>query len=98
MTEHDKDTTGISVAALTTIQGEGKEEHPEKSDLVIDLSEMQELDVTSLALLLTAQRQAQKEDREVWLAGVPLHVWEALYGMGLGRFFRPFPVSRSVAV
>jgi ABC-type transporter Mla MlaB component len=66
---------------------------PRERDLVVDLSHMQKLDITSLALLLTAQRQAKEEDRDVWLAGVPLQVWEALDGLGLGRFFKPFPVS-----
>lgn len=98
MTEHEKDTTRNPAETLPVVQEEGRKERPWKSDLVVDLSGMEELDVTSLALLLTAQRQAQKEDREVWLAGVPLHVWEALYGMGLGQFFRPFPISGAVAV
>ena len=69
-----------------------------KGDLVVDLSGIQELDLTSLALLLTAQQNAEQEDRDVWLAGVPLHVWRALNAMGLGQFFKPFPVSGEVAV
>lgn len=64
----------------------------------MDLSDFAELDSTSLALLLTAQRQVEEEDREVWLAGVPFHIWTALNAMGLGRFFRPFPDSGRVAV
>jgi ABC-type transporter Mla MlaB component len=69
---------------------------PDRADLVVDLSGIQELDVTNLALLLTAQQNAQKEDRAVWLAGVPMGVWQTLHEMGLGRFFKPFPVSAKV--
>jgi anti-anti-sigma regulatory factor len=67
-------------------------------DLVVDLSGIKELDLTSLALLLTAQQRAEKEDRGVWLAGVPIPIWKALHAMGLGRLFKPFPVSAEVAV
>jgi len=73
-------------------------EHGSRGGLVVDLSGIKVLDLTSLALLLTAQQRAEKEDREVWLAGVPLHVWKALHAMGLGEFFKPFPVSGEVAV
>ncbi len=62
-------------------------------DLVVDFSGIRKLDLTNLALLLTAQRNAELEDREVWLAGVTLQVWEALRAMGLGGLFKPFPVS-----
>ncbi len=71
---------------------------PNRRDLVVDLTGIQELDVTSLALLLTAQQNAQKEDKAIWLVGVPLAVWQALHAMGLGRFFKPFPVSGELAV
>ncbi len=71
---------------------------PNRRDLVVDLTGIQELDLTNLALLLTAQQNAQKEDRAIWLVGVPLNVWQALHAMGLGRFFKPFPVSHEVAV
>lgn len=71
---------------------------PEKRDLVVDLTGITRLDLKSLALLLTAQQQAAKEDRKVWLAGVPLRIWKALDDMGLGRFFRFFPVSGEMAV
>ena len=69
---------------------------PALGDLVVDLTGIMELDVTSLALLLTAQQNAQKEDRAIWLAGVPMGLWQALHSMGLGRFFKPFPMSAAV--
>lgn len=62
------------------------------SDLVVDLTGIQALDSVNLALLLTAQRNAQEEDRAVWLAGVPLSVWQALHALGVGHLFKPFPV------
>ena len=67
--------------------------HQTEGDLVVDLSGIKELNLASLTLLLTAQQNAKQEDRAVWLAGVPLSVWRALDSMGLGKFFKPFPVS-----
>jgi anti-anti-sigma regulatory factor len=67
-------------------------------DLVVDLSGIKTLDLKSLALLLTAQQQAREEDREVWLAGVPTRIWQALGAMGLRGFFKPFPLSALGAV
>lgn len=71
---------------------------PEKRDLVVDLTGITRLDLRSLALLLTAQQQAEQEDRKVWLAGVTLRIWKTLDDMGLGRLFRFFPVSSQRAV
>lgn len=99
MNGHENDTgtenhgQEISVLETAEVAAPGK-----KGDLVVDLSGITELDVASLALLLTAQQKAEQEDRGVWLAGVPLHVWQALHAMGLGGFFKPFPVSGEVAV
>ena len=67
-------------------------------DLVVDLSGIKTLDLKSLALLLTAQQQAREEDREVWLAGVPTRIWQALGAMGLRGLFKPFPLSALGAV
>lgn len=97
MNEHEMDQ-GMEERAgtLPVFRGRKAPEQPRRSDLVVDLSGIQELDVTSLALLLTAQQNAQKEDRAVWLAGVPMGMWQRLHEMGLGRFFKPFPVSAKV--
>lgn len=94
MNEYGNSTATIPETGVPLIQDEAPEGKPRKGDLVVDLSEMKQLDLTSLSLLLTAQQNAQEEDRAVWLAGVPFHVWQALYGMGLGQFFKPFPVAR----
>ncbi len=78
---------------LPVRSGSGRQAGPLGSDLVVDLTGMGELSVTHLALLLTAQQNAAREHKSVWLAGVGVHVWQALHGMGLGRYFKPFPSS-----
>ncbi len=99
MNEHENDTRlPDQTGDLTTFEPGGAGTSERKGDLVVDLTGITELDLASLALLLTAQQKAEQEDRDVWLVGVPLHVWKALNAMGLGRFFKPFPVSGEVAV
>ena len=99
MNEHENDTRlPDQPDELATFEQGDTGAARRKGDLVVDLSGITELDLASLALLLTAQQKAKEEDRDVWLAGVPLHVWKALNAMGLGRFFKPFPVSQEVAV
>ena len=80
------------------LRGGGFHHAPEKRDLVIDLSGITELDVTSLALLLTARQNAEEEGRSVWLAGLEVHLWQALNAMGLARLFRAFPIPEEAAV
>ena len=63
------------------------------TDLVFAFSGGEKLDLHGLSLLLTAQQKAEQEDRDVWLVGVPIQVWQTLHAMGLGRFFKPFPAS-----
>ena len=99
MNEHENDT-GIENQVETLHVGgpEGSRTTPRGTDLVLDLSGIRELDVANLSLLLTAQQQAQEEDRAIWLAGVPFEVWRSLHIMGLGSFFKPFPISGEVAM
>jgi anti-anti-sigma regulatory factor len=68
----------------------------EERGLVLDLSGTQHLDQANLGLLLTVQQLAAQEDRDTWLAGVPLPLWHALQAMGLGGFFRSLPASGGV--
>jgi len=97
MNEHEAQTrTGEETRSLPVLGGRTLQGKTGRADLVVDLSGVQKLDVTSLALLLTAQQNALKEDRAMWLAGVPMGVWRTLHEMGLGRFFKPFPVSPKV--
>jgi anti-anti-sigma regulatory factor len=99
MNEHENDArTPEEMERLHVLEAADASRARKKGDLVVDLSGITDLDFTSLALLLTAQQRAEKEDRGVWLAGVSLTVWKALHAMGLGGFFKAFPVSREVAV
>lgn len=98
MNNHEKETAFRGAEEGTAVGIPKSQAGPEKRDLVVDLTGITRLDLKSLALLLTAQQQAEQEDRKVWLAGVPLRIWQTLDEMGLGRFFRFFPVSGQVAV
>ena len=80
------------------LRGGGFHHAPERRDLVIDLSGVTELDVTSLAIILTARQKAEEEGRRVWLAGLQVHLWQALNAMGLARLFMAFPIPDEVAV
>ncbi len=71
----------------------GRSETPRPSDLVFDFSGMGQMTGADLALLLTACQIAEEEDRTVWAAGLPSSTWGALNAMGLGHFFRHFPLS-----
>jgi len=99
MNQHENDArAAVQEESLPVLEPAPSAASRKKGDLVVDLSGIKELDLPSLALLLTAQQKAEQENRNVWLAGVPLHVWQALNAMGLGGFFIPFPVSGEVAV
>lgn len=98
MSEHEKQATFRETEEGTEMGFPKPLPGPKKRDLVVDLTGITRLDLKSLALLLTAQQQAEQEDRKVWLAGVPLRIWKALDDMGLGRLFRFFPVSGQMAV
>ncbi len=97
MTDHDR-TTVSDPAELPVLEAQKTCRPQSPPALVVDLSGFHELGVTDLSLLLTAQQVAQEEDRDVWLAGVPFHIWQKLHELGLGRFFRPFPSSDRLAV
>ena len=97
MNEHDRTPDNIQ-QELPVLENSGAPAPTRRPALVVDLSGCEELDLANLSLLLTAQQQAREEDRDVWLAGVPFHIWRKLHEMGLGRYFRPFPVSDRVAV
>ncbi len=60
-------------------------------DLVIDFSGTQIRDITELTMILTAQRIADAEDRQVWLADLPDGTWKLLEAMGLDALFVRVP-------
>lgn len=66
---------------------------PDASDVVFDFSDLEQMRVQDLTVLLTARQVAMEEDRTVWAAGVPVRTWRILHAMGLGGFFKPFPTS-----
>jgi anti-anti-sigma regulatory factor len=98
MNEHSQDTLAERGRGASPMAG-GLKIRPGagKSDLVVDLTGIEELDFTSLGLLLTAQQNAMHEDRAIWLLGVPLPLWHMLHAMGLSRFFKAFPVAEGWA-
>lgn len=84
--------TTVPPMVRTTPEAEDAEPH---RDLVFDFSQMDDISVHDLSVLLTAQRLATEEDRAVWAAGVQVETWHALHAMGLGHYFRPFPTSET---
>ena len=58
-----------------------------KSDVLIDFTDSHVVDCEGLTLLLTAQRLAHSEDRQVWLMGLPDNAWSVLEAMGLDDLF-----------
>ncbi len=60
-------------------------------DLVIDFFGTQIHDITELTMILTAQRIADAEDRQVWLADLPDRTWKLLEAMGLDDLFVRIP-------
>jgi anti-anti-sigma regulatory factor len=95
MNEHDR-TTATTPEELAVLESGAAPGPLKRPALVVDLSGCEDLDAMTLSLLLTAQQHAQEEDRDVWLAGVPFHIWRKLHELGLGGYFRPFPVSEGM--
>lgn len=58
-----------------------------KPDVLIDFTGSHVVDFEGLTLLLTAQRLAHSEDRQVWLMGLPENAWAVLEAMGLDDLF-----------
>lgn len=58
-----------------------------KPDVLIDFTDSHVVDFEGLTLLLTAQRLAHSEDRQVWLMGLPESAWSVLEAMGLASLF-----------
>jgi len=96
MSTHDHDPrTERETTTAAEISTRLPARRPAEEDVVLDLSGLEALDVRTLSLLLTAQRVAEAEHREVWLAGLDARIWQVLNAMGLGPLFRFFPESDS---
>ena len=60
------------------------------TDLVFEFSLRRGLDMTSLALVLTARLHAGTRGR-VWVKEIPVETWNVLRSMGLDHFFMVVP-------
>ncbi len=92
MSGHNSNTWGRSFPAVTpAIEAvpDVAVHVPEdtKSDVLIDFTDSHVVDFEGLTLLLTAQRLAHSEDRQVWLMGLPENAWSVLEAMGLDDLF-----------
>ena len=92
MSGHDNNTWSRNLRAGTATTGvvpqvavHGPED--EKMDVLIDFTDSYVVDFEGLTLLLTAQRLAHSEDRQVWLMGLPDNAWSVLESMGLADLF-----------
>lgn len=59
--------------------------------LIFDVSEMGQMNVGDLAILLTASRLAREDNIDVWVTGLPGQSWRVLHALGLGDEFKQFP-------
>ncbi len=82
---------GGRIDASVSVRSSDREPGP--SDLVFDFSDLDQMRVQDLSVMLTARQMAFADDRTVWAAGVPVHTWRTLHAMGLRGFFKPFPTS-----
>lgn len=92
MSGHDSNTWGRSFPAGTpAVEAvpHAAVHVPEdtKSDVLIDFTDSHVVDFEGLTLLLTAQRLAHSEDRQMWLMGLPESAWTVLEAMGLADLF-----------
>ncbi len=92
MSGHDSNGWGRSlpagtpaVEALSHVSEHLEEDT--KPDVLIDFTDSHVVDFEGLTLLLTAQRLAHSEDRQVWLMGLPENAWSVLQAMGLDDLF-----------
>jgi len=92
MSGHDSNTWGRSLpvgipAVEVASQAATDVQEDTKSDVLIDFTDSHVVDFEGLTLLLTAQRLAHSEDRQVWLMGLPDTAWTVLEAMGLADLF-----------
>ncbi len=92
MNGHDSNPRGGSfpvgtpiVEAMPSVRVQVPEDT--KSDVLIDFTDSHVVDFDGLTLLMTAQRLAHSEDRQVWLMGLPENAWLVLEAMGLDDLF-----------
>ncbi len=92
MSGHENNTWGRGLPAGTPAleavsRATAHVQEDTKPDVLIDFTDSHVVDFEGLTLLLTAQRLAHSEDRQVWLMGLPDHAWSVLKSMGLDVLF-----------
>lgn len=100
MTEHADDRRGAAQERLSTGHETGagtRLPEPIPTDVVFDFTGIDQVDVSSLSLLLTAGHLAHEDDRNVWITAVPDQAWHVLHALGLEGFFLPFPDGEETA-
>lgn len=99
MTQHANDGWNAPTAGLSASPGAGGDvglPEPIPADVVFDFTGIEQVDVSSLSLLLTARRIAHQDHRNVWVTAVPDQAWHVLEALGLEGFFLPLPVGDDV--
>ena len=87
----DERRRGARLALLPRSEGpaDGRDATPE-ADLVFEFAGKRGLNLTDLALVLTARLQAGPYGR-VWVREIPVETWNVLRSMGLDHFFTVVP-------
>ena len=68
-------------------------EEPGDGDVVFDFSRMERPDLGGVVLVLTAQRLAARDDREVWARRMPPRLSDLLASLGLADLFPVAPAD-----
>ena len=76
--------------SVMPVKVERGEDRGQEADLVFDFSGLHPLELTDLALVLTARLRAAPSDR-VWVRALPHGAWRVLRGLGLDHLFRFYP-------
>ena len=91
MREPRANSGGSRREAASKAAGNSRSVGGDRDGLIFDVSEMGQMNVGDLAILLTASRMAREENVDVWVTGLPGQSWRVLHALGLGDEFKQFP-------
>ena len=91
MREPGANSRGSRRDAASNAAGNPRSAEDGRDGLIFDVSEMGQMNVGDLAILLTASRIAREENVDVWVTGLPGQSWRVLHALGLGDEFKQFP-------